>query len=284
MKIDPQATPDAFFDAVSSEYDPLSGFEVDDEDIDESDGQQGPNTEVQAKLFYAKKSDDRPVSKRIEDLFTSFATRRSILLGILIFLDEPKRSDLLDEKVTGLQENNVSVYSGYNYSQLLSEVGAIKKVNEDGSDFDEEAEQLPDIVEIDGAKFYKPTDGKQVFWLTTDEGHAYLETDDPYTRLVELIAGEPQYQTIYKRLLEFCDNEVGRTSEELVKLIDDDPLVQKPRKYFSYFAKKLEDCSALSWTKKWQTSELGKKGLELLFSENNEAEFVAGTDGSTGGE
>jgi hypothetical protein len=123
-----------------------------------------------------------------------------------------------------------------------------------------------------------------VFWLITDEGREYLGTDDPYGRLIELIAEEPHYRTIYVRLLEYCSNEVGRSSEELGKLIDDDPLVQKPRKYFSYFVKKLEDCSALSWASKWHTSDLGKKGLELLFSEDNEAEFVVETEQLTGGE
>jgi hypothetical protein len=269
MAQDPQAAPDEVFDVVTSGYDPLADFDIDEDDIDESDGQLGPHTEFQAKAWYAQKSDDRSASQRIEDLFTAWATRRSILLAILQFLDEPRRSDLLDEKVAELQENNISVFSGYNYSLLLCEAGAIKKISEDGSDFDEEAEQLPDIVEIDGSRFYKPTDGKQVFWLITDEGRAYLETDNPFGRLAELIASEQDYRRIYKSLLEFCGNEAGRNAEELAALIDNDPLVQKPRKYFSSFVKKLEDCGALVWAKTWHTSDLGNKAVQLLFSEDN---------------
>jgi hypothetical protein len=189
-----------------------------------------------------------------------------VLLDILRFLDTPKHADVLRQKVEELQRYDLSVYSGYDFSLLLDEAGAIRKVNEDGSRFDEEAEQLPDVVEIDGVKFFKPTDGKQVFWLTTDEGRAYLEADDPFGRLAELIAGESRYQTIYKGLLEFCGNEAGRSAEELAGLIDNDPLVQKPRRYFSYFVKKLEDCGALSWAKGWHTTEVGERGLELLLS------------------
>jgi hypothetical protein len=239
---------------------------TDDEDLDESGGRLGPNTDFQAQAFYIQRSDDRPASERIEDLFQSFATRRRVLLGILRFLDELKRSDVLDEKVKELQEHDKSVYSGYNYSSLLEEAGAIRKVHEDGSDFDDEVEQLPDIVEIDGARFYKPTDGKQVFWLITAEGRAYLEADDPFGRLKELIQAEPQYQTIYQRLLEYCGDGVGKSGQELSAFLDNDPLLQDPRKYFSYFAKKLEDCDALVWTDAWQTTEFGNKGLELLLT------------------
>jgi hypothetical protein len=284
MERNPQEAPDAFFDTVDSGYDPLTDFEADEEYLDESDGQQGPNTEYQAKMLYVPKLDNRSASQRIEDLFAAFAQRRRVLLDILRFLDAPKRSDMLEERVRELQEYDTSVYSGYNYSLLLCEAGAIQKANEDGSGFDEEAEQLPDIVEVNGARFYKPTDGKQVFWLITDEGRAYLETDDPFGRLAELIAQEPQYQAIYKRLLESCANEMGRSAEELAELIDTDPLVQAPRKYFSYFAKKLEDCGALYWAKKWRTSDVGNKGLELLFLESSKTKRGGSKEQLTGGE
>jgi hypothetical protein len=273
MEQDPKKAFDLSFNTADSDYDPLADLEADDEEFDESGGQQGPHTEYQAKTPYAVASDDRSTSQRIEDLFVALAPRRRVLLDILKFLDAPKRSDMLQQKVEELQKYDVSVYSGYNFSLLLDEAGAIRKVNEDGSVFDEEMEQLPDIVEVDGIEFFKPTDGKQVFWLITDEGHAYLETDDPFGRLAELIAEEPQYRVIYKSLLEFCDDEVGRSAEELANLVDNDPLVQSPRKYFSYFVKKLEDCSALVWAKKWHTTDLGGKGLESLLSENGAVEI-----------
>ena len=283
MEQEPQAASDLFFDTVDSDYDPLTDFEVDDEDIDESEGQLGPHTEFQAKPSYTPVPDSRPTRQRIEDLFATMAPRRTTLLGILEFLDTPKRSDVLQQKVEELQKYNLSVFTGYNFSTLLDEAGAIRKVDEEGSDFDEKAEQLPDTVEIDGLKFFKPTDGKQVFWLITDEGRAYLEADDPYGRLTELIMEEPQYFSVYKEILEYCDREEGRAATELAELIDDGPLVRKPRRWFSYFVKKLEDCGALVWAGKWCTTEFGKKGLELLFSEEAEALFGE-EEQSTGGD
>ena len=167
MGQDSQTAPDLFDD-------------VDSDPLLDRGGQLAPSGDVQAKMLYEQKADDRTPEERIVDLFESLEPRRRVLLGILEYLDEPKRSDALQEKVVELQEYDHSVYSGYDYSLLLEEAGAIRKVSEDGSEFDEEEEQLPDIVEVDGERFYKPTDGKQVFWVVTDDGRAYREADDPY--------------------------------------------------------------------------------------------------------
>lgn len=274
MEPNPQEDFDLSLGTVVLGYDPLAGLEDEDEGIDDSGGQQKPLTGYQGKALYAPASAARPAAQRIEELFAALAPRRRVLLAILRLLDSPKRSDLLQQKVEELQEYDSSVYSGYNFSLLLEEAGAIQKVDESGAVFDEQAEQLPDIVEVEGIKFFKPTDGKQVFWLITNDGRSYLEGDNPFGRLAELIAKEPQYQEIYQKLLLFCANGAGRSVKELEELIDDDPLVQKPRRYFSYFTKNLEDCDALSWAKKWQTTELGEKGLELLFAENDGVEFA----------
>lgn len=264
MEHDSRTATDVLLEAEDAGYDPFADFEIDEEDLDDSGGQQGPLADTQAPR-YAPKADDRPAPERIEDLFATLAPRRRVLLGILEFLDAPRRSDALRERVEQLQECDFSVYSGYNYSLLLEGAGAVRKVNEDGSDFDEDAEQLPDVVEMDGSRFYKPTDGKQVFWLATEEGLAYLRSDDPYGRLAALVADEAAYRPIYRRVLEFCGSETGRSVKELEGIVDDDPLVQSPRKYCSYFVKKLEDCGALVWTKAWHTTDLGAKGLASLF-------------------
>jgi hypothetical protein len=284
MEKDPRKAFELILDTNDSGYDPLADLEADGAHIDESGGQQGPRTDLQAKALYASVSTDRSSSQRIEDLFVALAPRRRVLLSILAFLDTPKRSDALQQKVEELQTYDSSVYSGYNFSLLLSEAGAIQKQKEDGSAYDEEEEQLPDIVEIDGMKFFKPTDGKQVFWLITDEGRAYLEADDPFGRLAELLAEEPQYHVIYKNVLGACGADTGKTGEQLAKLIDNDPLVQEPRRYSSYFVKKLEDCSALEWAKTWRVTDVGKKGLELLFLKDDKPSPEQKSEHTTGKE
>lgn len=278
MGQDSQTAPDLFDDV---DYDPLLDLEPDEDDLDDGGGQLAPSGDAQAKMLYEQKADDRTPEERIVDLFESLEPRRRVLLGILEYLDEPKRSDALQEKVVELQEYDHSVYSGYDYSLLLEEAGAIRKVSEDGSEFDEEEEQLPDIVEVDGERFYKPTDGKQVFWVVTDEGRAYREADDPFGRLTALLSKDEYYHEIYRDVLTACESEAGQTIDGLTAIVDANPRSKNPRRHSSYFAKHLEDCGALRWAGSWKTTEVGTKGLELLLEQMAEAaeKAAAGEDG-----
>ena len=273
MGQDSQTAPDLFDDV---DYDPLLDLEPDEDDLDDGGGQLAPSGEVQAKMLYEQKADNRTPEE-----FESLEPRRRVLLGILDYLDEPKRSDALQEKVVELQEYDHSVYSGYDYSLLLEEAGAIRKVSEDGSEFDEEEEQLPDIVEVDGERFYKPTDGKQVFWVVTDEGRAYREADDPFGRLTALLSKDEYYHEIYRDVLTACESEAGQTIDGLTAIVDANPRSKNPRRHSSYFAKHLEDCGALRWAGSWKTTEVGTKGLELLLEQMAEAaeKAAAGEDG-----
>ena len=266
--------PGALFDALDAEYDPLADFGSDEDGFDDAAGQQGPLADPQTALATARRQDDRPASERIEDLFESLATRRRVLLGVLGYLDVPRRTDALLEHVDELQEHDRAVYTGLDYAQLLAEAGAVRKAAEDGSDFDEEAEQPPDVVVIDGARFYKPVDGKQVFWIATDEGRAYLAADDPLGRLTALAEQEPVYRPIYRRVLAACakGEGEGRSVAELERLVNDDPLVRKPRRFCSYFVKRLEDVGALSWQGRWRATHLGERALETLFAEDGQKE------------
>lgn len=259
--------PGALFDALDVEYDPLADLDLDEDGFDDAAGQQGPLADPQTALASARRRDDRPAVERIDELFEALSSRRRVLLGILAYLDEPRRSDALIEQVEELQEHDRAVYTGLDYAELLAEAGAVRRAAEDGSAFDEEAEQPPDVVEVDGARFYKPVDGKQVFWVVTDEGRAYLASDDPFGRLGALAAEEPVYRPVYRRVLAACTEEGGRTVAALEALVNDDPLVQKPRRFCSYFVKRLEDCGALSWQGRWRTTELGARALEALFAE-----------------
>lgn len=251
------------------DYDPFASCEI-DEDIDDEGGQRGPRMDVMATIGYVSKADDRPALQRIDDLFEALAPRRRVLVGIMDFLLEIRCADALRQKVEELQSFDRSVYSGYDYSLLLEEAGAIEKVGEDGSAFAGEAEQRPDIVEIDGSRFYRPVDGRRVFWVATDEGRAYLEKDDSWSRLVRLSREEPRYRPVYERLLRYCDDGVGRKVEELERLVGGDPAERSPRKHCSFFLKRLEDCGALSWAGGWRTTELGRQALVRVFSERFE--------------
>lgn len=266
MNKDIDSQSEILFENIECAFDPLADF-GDDED-DASEGQIGPNSQAQLNALRNRHENNKPANERIEDLFETLSTRRRILLGILNFVkDEPKRSDALKAEVDELQKYDSSVYSGYDFSILLQEAGAIERVDEEGNPDDSEFEQQPEIVEIDGVRFYKPTDGKQVFWLITDEGLAYLAKDDPYSKLKERLENDPQYAPIYKRVLIKCAEDGGMKTPQLEAIIDNDPLVQQPRRYCSHFTKGLEDCGGLVWKGAWITTELGLKALEELLSD-----------------
>ncbi|OUO89425.1 hypothetical protein B5F40_11100 [Gordonibacter sp. An230] len=252
------------FEAFDGIYDPLADADH-EEDFDGSDGQPGPCVDAMPRPSFVGRSPDLPADQRISQLFASLATRRRVLMGILAFLDEPRRADALQRKVDELQEHDVSVYSGHDYSLLLEEAGAVRKTDEDGGEFDEEAEQAPDVVEVDGVRFYKPTDGRQVFWTLTGEGRAYLESDDPLGRLADLLEEEPRHRVAFGRMLAFCRGERGRSVEELAALVDGLDLPDGVRRHCSYFARRLELCDALAWNGGWRTTASGERGLESLF-------------------
>ncbi|MCD8316606.1 MAG: hypothetical protein LUB61_04305 [Eggerthellaceae bacterium] len=265
-----------FVDDEDFYYDPLEEEDLyidTEDDAEVYNGQLGPQINSGSSGFVVKE-DTRTPQERISDLFSSLSTRRRILLQILAYLDNPVRNDALNEKVDEFQEYDHAVYSGYDYAIMLERAGAISRVSEDGGPFDEEAEQLPDIVEIDGSKFYKPTDGKQIFWLITQDGQDYLEEDDPKGRFMDLMESDSKYKSLYHDVLDFCNIENGRITSELDDFVKDSPLSHNPFRHFSYFAKKLEDCGLMSWQGTWGVTDLGRQMLESYDWDTKEEDSV----------
>lgn len=251
-------------------YDPLQEAET-EEDFDTTGGQQGPCTETQAKMFYSRRSIDAPPRKRIQELFSAMPQRRKVMIAILKEVDEPRSSNDLDKAVEELQKHDFSVYTGQDYTSLLGEAGAIMKVSEDGSDYREDEEQEPEIVEIDGELFYRPRAARDVFWVITDDGRDFLASDRPLERLAALLEDESPYRPIYKTVLEICNSKEGCTTDKLIEEVAKNPLAQKPFRHGSHFAKKLEDCDALEWQGSWKTTEIGLKALEVFPLDSEEA-------------
>ena len=270
------------FDVDELGYDPLADT-PDDEDIDDfpaaSPGvQMASDTDVAdaaalhvaaAPLAESRKNkpvrvDTRPAKERIESLFKEMAQRRRILLGLMNYVREQRSAESLVDEVERLQRYDASVYTSANFAVMLERAGAIKKLNADGTDFDPDIEQEPDIVEIDGVEYLKPTDGRRIYWILTPEGLEFLDADRPIDRLNALFDRETVYLPIYKRVLLMCCDEGGHTMPEISKRVDKDPLVQDPRYYGNNFINKLEKCDAVVWEDCWKTTSVGREGLERL--------------------
>ena len=255
------------------DYNPLEDVPADefvadgeeDEDFAEDAGQLGPTAGAQIRRRSIDA--DLPAEQRIANLFERFATRRRVLLGILDFVSQPQRADALKAEVERLQEFDRSVYQGYDFSLLLEEAGAIAKVDEAGQPWVEGEEAQPEIVEEDGVRFYKPGPYREVYWVITPEGAAYVAADDPWGRLQALFAAEEKYLPVYKSVLVFCAEDGGRSVGDVDVLVNKSPLSRNPMRHCTSFLKKLEDCGATVWAGNWSTTALGRRALEELLAD-----------------
>lgn len=248
-------------------YDPLA--DTDDAEAESADApavadQSSAAAPSQAASKTAPEADTRDASERTADLFDHMPRERSVLMGILAFLDTAQPFEGLRDEVDRLQEHHGSVYDAASYTSLLQRAGAIERVTEDGEPIDDATKQPPEIVEVDGVEFYKPAEAPAVFLQVTDAGRAYRQADDPNRRMHLLFAEQVHYLPIVKRILEVCNVEGGVPIAKIAKAVDDDPLLQKPRRYAQYFTEKLEACDAIAWNGSWQTTDIGRRGLEDL--------------------
>ena len=107
-------------------------------------------------------------------------------------------------------------------------------------------------------------------WVATPEGLEIVDEQDDYGQIKRLLGKEPRYQDIYQRILDFCRDE-GRSAKELDNLVNDDPLLEEPRRYSGYFVGRLEREGAIQWANGWVLTRDGARILETL------AEEAAGT-------
>ncbi|WP_165046097.1 hypothetical protein [Adlercreutzia sp. ZJ138] len=250
---------------ADADFDPLSLIddEDDDEDYDEEPGSLSiQEISAATAAMPAAAVDTRPASVRTADLFDHMKSRRRVLLDILSFCEEPRLVADVNARVDEKQRNDYSVFTAASLCEHLEAAGALHLVAEDGSDY-VEMEMEPQLVTIDGVEYYETVDPPVAYWQTTDVGVEYLESDRPLERLRELFVTDEMYLSIYKRILYLCSCEGGATTAELGAAVDDDEIVQNPRRYSTFFAERLEKCDALAWSgKAWVATEIGIVGLE----------------------
>jgi hypothetical protein len=103
-----------------------------------------------------------------------------------------------------------------------------------------------------------------MYWTATDDGLTVLASHREGLALEELLASETEsvYLPVYERVLAFCAQK-PRPKPQIDAIVDDDPLVQKPRRYSNHFIELLENREALSWHDGgWNATELGRRYLE----------------------
>ena len=199
--------------------------------------------------------------KVLSDLFAHMPGNRQVLKGIISAATERISESQMADKVQEMQAHRASVYSAHTLCRLLEEYGALERVSEDGTPFDQ-VENEPKIITEDGIDYIVAGRPAQLYWQASLEGRAYLEADNPLEAIENLVQSEETYASIYKHILSKALK--GASGKSLADDIDDLELVQKPRRYVMSFIKKLEDCDAVTWDGAWHTTEVGKEALSRM--------------------
>lgn len=245
------ASPDFFFDDELEDFNPRIE-EVSDDITPEKPTENATFEHPDLAL---------PAPERIEKLMTSMNSTSRTLRSIIAFCVEPQAVADVNAHVDEQQKNHFSVYSAATLCGLLERAGAITREDESGTPIGDEDAQ-PGIVVEDGVEYLEAPAAKPSFWHATPDGLAALEGPDVSEQLAALIACAPSYEHIYRKALSLCSDDVGASMKKLSDAIDDDPAVQDPRRYASYFVDKLEACEAIEWFDgAWHTTETGIKAL-----------------------
>lgn len=213
----------------------------------------------QAKPEYAA----RPAEERTRELFNNMNPHRRVLYGVLRALREPVGNDQVADVVDALRAHKFSVYSPSNICTMLETAGAVSRVLEDGTPYDQ-FEPEPKIVVEDGVEYWQAVPAPMPYWQITEAGQAQLDSYRPIEKLEATFAEEAEYLSLYKRILTMCAQDAGATMKQMSAAVDNDPLVAtEPRNYFvQHFVEALERGEGVAWDgKAWRTTEIGRQAL-----------------------
>ena len=205
----------------------------------------------------------RPAEERIHELFSNMNPHRRVLYGVLRALREPVGNDQVGSVIDALRAHKFSVYSTSNICTMLETAGAVRRVLEDGTPY-EDFKPEPKIVVEDGVEYWQAVPAPMPYWQITEAGQAQLDSYHPIEKLEATFAEEAEYLTLYKRVLTLCTADEGVSMKQMSAAVDSDPLVAtEPRNYFvQHFVEALERGEAVAWNgKAWKITEVGRQAL-----------------------
>lgn len=211
-----------------------------------------------------KKADTRTAKQRIDDLYHQMAPQHLVFNTILQTCKKRAPFDEVEAAVGQITQYMASVYSAANYCCMLKAAGALARVTDDGTPYDQYVNE-PELVVVDGQEFLRPRPAPKSYWELTQEGCRRLEAYDPHAQLQEIYAEHPQVLPIFKRVLTLlAQSQDGLPLSKIADAVDDDPLVQKPRFYAGHFLERLERADAVQWRDAWCITQIGRESLEQL--------------------
>ncbi len=203
---------------------------------------------------------------RIEALFAQMPTFHKMLFAILKDCEKPIATADLEAHVEEMKRHHHSVYDPLTFADLLARAGAIEQTDETGTPL-AKVEQEPLRVEVDGAEFWRRATGRAECWDRAANGAAELDTYRPLEMIARLYEEDPRYAEVFTTCLALCARGDGASLREIGDVVDDEPVLQSPKRYAMYFIDKLEHAGAVEWTGQWSATEYGRAYLDSLNEE-----------------
>ena len=275
---------EAVFDPLAEDFDPAAeGEDPDAEGIVDLPIMAELPEEIKVKSVFDKEC-FASAQDAIEELLRRNPGRKPIFLQIIEACCEERTSEEVAQVVEQAQAENRSVYTPQSLCSILERAGALTSRTEETEQAETRAEDavagkpegsadvVPDAadepqapaVEADSIDAREIAAPPVTYWTSTDEGLTVLASHKEGAALEELLTSEVEsvYLPIYERVLAFCA-QAPRPKPQIDAIVDDDPLVQKPRRYSNHFIELLENREALSWHDGgWNATELGRRYLE----------------------
>ncbi len=257
---------DIDFSDAETFYDPLEDTEddtEDDEDLAVPPGYVGDPAELAPKSEVDEKPPETPQEK-LEHFFEDMLPYKRNFLAVMDYCQEARSTDQVDAFVKTLPTQRNSVFATASLCQMLAKAGALEKINEDGTPYQEEAAEPETVEDEDGNSYLKPATPVMAFWQITEAGSEYLEQDNPLDDLRQIIAEQERYRPIFRDILSICNTDEGLGINDIKDQINDDPILADPPKTAQFFMDYLERNGALVWDKTWKTTDTGKELLAIL--------------------
>lgn len=254
------------------EFDPLEGLD----DVFDEDDEVGDQVPIQRDLgvnpnpVIEAAEDPRPASERIATLFEEMQPQRRTLYGVLELCAERQGDATVIAFIEECLAKRHSVFTPTIICSHLERAGALEKVLADGAPYVHEPQ--PTVVVEDGVEYLQPGTPPEVYWQTTEEGAAFVASDEPSVRLASLLEAQAAALPLFKTILGMASAEGGTTAKALARLIDRDPVNKKNRIFSSRFVEMLYKAGALDWEGTWVITDLGKVALKTIEGKLEELE------------
>lgn len=262
------------FSEFVEEVDPLevSDYDIDQEDMDDGNPldtvdyptmRNMPDSMRREAVYTPERQGG--AQEALLSLLDHNPARRPVLLSILAWCDGGCANSELSERVNELQKNNRSVYAPTTLCRMLERAGALEL------EMPEVSEEREDVEA--GVEYLEVKEHIDPVWRSTADGLAVREQFVHGTAFRDIVLGrDGKYLEVYRAVMEAVA-EKPRSKGFIEAIVDEFPIVQKPRRFGGHFIDMLERTDVLEWKDRaWQMTDLG---YALL----NEMCLEAGKDG-----